>query len=146
MHRFPLGLPYGRNEAEIFLNEILPSAPDVPVQIAHLAGGGGYDDPGAEQALAVFAEAMQKRGPRTKHLYFDVSGVVGFDLNIPLQKAKEFAARIRQIGIDRVLFGSDTATGGNLEPRQAWTAFRQLPLTDTEFQKIATNVAPYMRW
>jgi predicted TIM-barrel fold metal-dependent hydrolase len=31
-------LPYGADEARIFLNEMLPAAPDVPVQIAHLAG------------------------------------------------------------------------------------------------------------
>jgi len=37
--------PYGAKEARIFLEQILPEAPDVPVQIAHLAGGGGYDDP-----------------------------------------------------------------------------------------------------
>lgn len=29
--------PYGVKEAEIFLNEVLPSAPHVPIQIAHLA-------------------------------------------------------------------------------------------------------------
>jgi predicted TIM-barrel fold metal-dependent hydrolase len=50
-----------------------------------------------------------------------------------------------RLGIDRILFGSDAATGGNLPPRQAWAAFRQLPLTDAEFKKIAENVAPYMR-
>lgn len=44
--------PYGANEARIFLNEVLPAASDVPVQIAHLAGAGGYDDPLVDQALA----------------------------------------------------------------------------------------------
>jgi predicted TIM-barrel fold metal-dependent hydrolase len=34
--------PYGAEEARIFLEQLLPEAPDVPVQIAHLAGGGGY--------------------------------------------------------------------------------------------------------
>jgi uncharacterized protein len=38
--------PYGEKEARIFLNEVLPAAAQVPVQIAHLAGAGGYDDPG----------------------------------------------------------------------------------------------------
>ena len=33
-------IPYGADEARIFLNEIVPAAPDVPVQIAHLAGAG----------------------------------------------------------------------------------------------------------
>ena len=112
---------------------------------AHLAGGGGYDDLAADEALGVFAEAIARHDPRTKHLYFDVSGVIGFSLEMPPEKANLTATRIRQLGIDRILFGSDTATAGNFTPRQEWIAFRQLPLTDAEFRRIANNVAPYMR-
>ena len=42
--------------------------------------------------------------------------------------------------------GSDAATGGNLPPRESWADFRKLPLTDAEFQTIASNVAPYMHF
>src|SRR5207302_11456974 len=111
---FSRGLPYGANEARVFLNEILPAAPNVPVQIAHLAGGGSYEDRAAEDALAVFAEAISKHDPRTKHLYFDVSGAVGFALGIPVDKADLIARRLREIGLDRILYGSDTPGGGNL--------------------------------
>src|SRR5688572_23061412 len=31
-------LAYGRDEARVFLEELLPAAPDVPVQLAHLCG------------------------------------------------------------------------------------------------------------
>ena len=58
---------------------------------------------------------------------------------------KLIASRIRQLGIDRVLFGSDAATGGNLAPREAWVEFQKVPLTEAEFRTIANNVAPYMR-
>ncbi len=58
---------------------------------------------------------------------------------------KLIASRIRQPGIDRVLFGSDAATGGNLAPREAWVEFQKVPLTEAEFRTIANNVAPYMR-
>src|SRR5215813_8057770 len=34
-------LRYGREDALIFLNELVPAAPAVPIQIAHLAGAGG---------------------------------------------------------------------------------------------------------
>src|SRR5712691_8365324 len=37
--------PYGAAQAHVFIEQVLPAAPDVPVQIAHLAGAGGYDDP-----------------------------------------------------------------------------------------------------
>ena len=51
--------PYGAREARIFLEQLLPEASEVTVQIAHLAGGGGYDDPATDAALAVFAEAIE---------------------------------------------------------------------------------------
>jgi len=138
-------LPYGREEARIFLNELLPAAPDVPVQIAHLTGTQRYSaaDPPVDEALAVFAEAIEKNDPRTKRLLFDVTTNVALDISA--EQAKLIAKRIRQLGVGRVLYGSDAAAGGNLPPRQGWAAFRQLPLTDQEFRTIANNVAPYMR-
>ena len=135
--------PYGANEARVFLNELLPAAPHATVQIAHLTGAGGYDDPGAEAALAVFIDAIANADPRMAHVYFDVSGIAGF--GHWKDKAELIATRIRQVGIERILYGSDAATGGGLPPRDAWAAFRQLPLTDAEIDAIAANVAPYLR-
>src|SRR5215813_121840 len=134
---------YGRDQARVFLNQLLPSAPNVPVQIAHLAGAGDYDDL-TDAALNVFVEAIAAHDVRVKNLWFDVTSVVR--PNITADKAQLVAKRIRQIGIGRVLYGSDAAAGGNPAPREGWAAFRQLPLTDKEFKTIAANVAPYMRW
>ncbi len=134
---------YGGAQAHVFLNELLPEAPDIPVQIAHLTGAGDYDD-STDAVLAVFVEAIRDGDPRVKNLWFDVTSVVLAD--IALEKAKLVATRIRQIGLDRVLYGSDAPAGGNLPPREGWAAFRQLPLTDREFLTIAENVAPYARW
>ena len=131
------GPEYGREDAEIFLREILPSAPDVPVSIAHFAGGGpGYTDP----ALEVFAEAIQAGDPRTKNLYFDVATVADLQTEATLET---FAKRIRQVGLRRVLFGTDL---GPPHARQSWAIFRTtVPLTDDEFRIIANNVAPFLR-
>lgn len=52
--------------------------------------------------------------------------------------------RIRQVGVERVLYGSDAATGDNLRPREGWAAFRQPPLRQDEFARSARNVAPYL--
>ena len=136
-------IPYGADEARIFLNEIAPAAPDVPIQIAHLAGAGGYEDPLVDEALSVFAEAIEKGDPRTKNLYFDVTTVV-----LPVASVERkslIARRLRQLGLQRILYGSDAAAGGNLPPREGWAAFRGLPLTETEFRTIAENVPLYMR-
>jgi predicted TIM-barrel fold metal-dependent hydrolase len=134
-------LAYGRDEALVFLNEILPAAPEVAVQIAHLAGAGAPSDPAADQALAVFVEAIAKGDPRTKLLWFDVTGVA---LNAQPEQATRIAGQIRQVGVQRVLYGSDAATPTNL-PKDGWAWFRKLPLSETEFQTIAGNVPPYMK-
>jgi predicted TIM-barrel fold metal-dependent hydrolase len=135
--------PYGATQAHVFLSELLPAAGDVPVQIAHLAGAGGYDDTSIDEALSVFVEAIANGDARMRHVYFDVSGVAGY--GNWSEKADLIAKRIRQLGVQRVLFGSDGYGGGNLAPREAWLAFRKVPLSESDFRTIANNVVPYMR-
>jgi predicted TIM-barrel fold metal-dependent hydrolase len=136
--------PYGAAQARVFLEHLLPLVPDIPVQVAHLAGSGpGYDDPPADSAMAVLAEAVEQVDPRTGQLWFDVATVV--NLNISPANAALVARRIRQVGVERILYGSDAAVGDNLRPRQGWAAFRRLPLMEDEFARIASNVAPYLR-
>jgi predicted TIM-barrel fold metal-dependent hydrolase len=133
--------PYGAREARAFLDELLPSVPDIPLQIAHLAGAGGYDDPGVDEVLGVFADAIARRDPRVANVYFDYSGVLLEDRWE--EKAERIAFRIRQLGFGRVLFGSDGAVGGNT-PREHWLRTRKLPLSNAEFHAIESNIAPYM--
>jgi predicted TIM-barrel fold metal-dependent hydrolase len=135
--------PYGAKEAEIFLNQVLPSASHVPIQIAHLAGAGGFDDPSIDKALSVFIGAIARRDKRMANVYFDICGVAG--LGQWKEKSALIAQRIRQIGVKRIVWGSDGAFGGGMTPAQALRAYRELPLTEQEFQTIDTNLAPYMR-
>ena len=136
--------PYGAAQARVFLEQLLPLVPDVPVQVAHLAGTGpGYDDPPADSALAVLAEAVQRGDPRTRRLWFDVATVA--DRDISPANAALVARRIRQVGVERILYGSDAAVGDNPRPREGWATFRRLPLTEEELARIAGNVAPYLR-
>ena len=137
VHLWTLEETYGRKHAEAFLSQILPAASDIPVQIAHFAGGGpGYTD----EALEVYAEAIAAKDPRTKNLYFDFATVADGQPKEVLQK---FAERIRQVGPGRVLYGTDL---GPPAARQSWMNFRMtVPLTDEEFKTIAGNVAPYFR-
>jgi predicted TIM-barrel fold metal-dependent hydrolase len=133
--------PYGTKEARIFLERLLPDAPDVVVQIAHLAGGGGYDDVATDAALSVFVNAIERKDPRMKNVYFDVCGIA-----IPNRwedKADLLVTRIRQIGTKRLLYGSDAATADN-EPKDAVKRWHSLPLTQEEFRRIDNNVAPYL--
>jgi predicted TIM-barrel fold metal-dependent hydrolase len=135
--------PYGPVQARAFLEQLLPVAPDIVIQVAHLAGTGpGYEDPPADSVMAVLADAVEKNDPRTQRLFFDVTSVV--DRNISVANAALVARRIRQVGVDRVLYGTDAAVGDNLRPRESWAAFRQLPLSNAEFDRIAGNEAPYL--
>jgi uncharacterized protein len=136
-------ISYGRDEARIFLNEFVAAAPNIPIQIAHMAGAGGYADSRVDGALSVFVEAIGKGDSRTRHLYFDVATVAHSDTSA--DEANLIASRIRQLGTHRILYGSDAPARGNLPPREGWAAFRRLPLTEAEFQTIAANVPPYLR-
>jgi hypothetical protein len=121
-----------------------PAAPEIPVQIAHLAGAGpGYADPLVDDALGVFVEAITKGDHRTKNLYFDVTTMV--PRRMPPERRQLVATRIRQLGLQRILYGSDAAVRGNLPPKEGWEAFRSLPLSEEEFRTIAGNVPPYFR-
>jgi uncharacterized protein len=140
---FNLQRPYGAVQARAFIANVLPSAPDIVVQVAHLAGAGGFDDPTYDEALGVYADAIAAKDPRVAHVYFEVSGVAG--AGEWRGKADRIAKRIRQLGIGRILYGSDSAVGPGRKPAEAWASFRELPLSREEFRAIATNVAPYLR-
>ncbi|HJR08179.1 MAG TPA: amidohydrolase family protein [Pyrinomonadaceae bacterium] len=135
--------PYGPQQARAFL-ELLSFAPDIPVQIAHLASSGpGYDDPPAHSVIEVLADAVAKKDPRTRKLLFDVASNAS-----PTNSAEvsELLVKlIRRIGAKRILYGTDSALGDNLRPRESWEAFRQLKLSQKEIKTIAGNVAPYFR-
>ncbi|HZB46618.1 MAG TPA: amidohydrolase family protein [Pyrinomonadaceae bacterium] len=146
--RFPIlihlwtSVKYGREEAEAFLNKVLPAAPDIPVQIAHMAASGpNYH---SDDAFEVYANAAANNDPRMKNVFVDVASMV--TSNTPPETLTLVARRLRQVGLRRVLFASDRSPGfGNESPKDAWAAFRRLPLTEKEFRTVAENVAPYMR-
>jgi hypothetical protein len=136
--------PYGAPEARAFLDNVLPAAPDVTVQVAHMAGTGpGFEDPPAREVLAELAQAVERGHPATRNLWFDVASVA--DRDIKPDAAALLVKRIRQVGVGRVLYGTDSAQGDNLRPVEAWAAFGKLPLTEAEFAQIADNVPPYFK-
>ena len=147
-HRLPIVVhmrarrqPYGREDVEVMLREVLPQAPDIRVQIAHFAGWGGYDD-ATDEAVGVFADAIARGDPATRNLYFDLATIV-FPQTADTWRQR-IAQRIRQLGVKRVVFASDLSDpNGSV----AWylEQVRQLiPLTRAEYATIASNVTPYL--
>jgi predicted TIM-barrel fold metal-dependent hydrolase len=127
------GRPWNDRQARIFLDNILGEAKDVVVQIAHLTSAGRYEDEGVDKALEVFAEAIAAGDPRVKNLYFDVS-VMAWG-----SKAEILQRQLRKIGMQKLLYGSDTV------PLAAYKNFQMLPLTPEELRQIESNVAPYWK-
>lgn len=132
---------YGRADAEVFLKTLLPATPDVPVTIAHLWGGSAY----SEGAMAAYADAVAARAPATRRLYFDVAQISMVAGNSePTRKA--IVGHMRRIGFDRLLYGSDGPEFGGLPPKEVWADFTaKMPLTRREFDRLAANVAPYLK-
>jgi predicted TIM-barrel fold metal-dependent hydrolase len=135
IHLRTMNPEYGQRDAEIFIDQVLAKAPDVPVQIAHLAGWGGYG-PETDAALSVFAKAFASGDPRVSRVMFDLSAITGASPAM----AAQMVQRMRVIGMNRMLFGVDRAAA----PGQVWQAIQRLPLTPDELRRIATNGAPWL--
>jgi predicted TIM-barrel fold metal-dependent hydrolase/ketosteroid isomerase-like protein len=141
VHMRPRRQPYGREDVEVMLREVLSQAPDVPIQIAHLAGWGGYDE-ATDQAAEAFADAVARKDLATRNLYFDITTIV-FP-GTAIERRQQIAHRIRQLGVKRVVFGSDLSDPRG-SARWYWEQVLQLiPLTKGELATIASNVTPYL--
>ena len=137
------GTNYGAEDAQLFLDKIVAAAPDIELVIAHLgASGPGYSSQ-HDEVLAVFAAAAERNDPRMRHVYFDVSSNVTEE--IAPEDAALVAKRIRQIGVQRMLYGSDlSAPGGSIG--RGWEIFRtKLPLNAQELQQIMNNQTRFVR-
>jgi predicted TIM-barrel fold metal-dependent hydrolase len=137
------GTDYGAEDAQIFLDEVVPQAPGVEIVIAHLGATSPGYPPQNDEVMAVFAAAAERNDPRMANLYIDVSANVTDDI-APIDAAL-IAQRVRQIRPGRVLYGSDlTPPGGSI--RRGWEIFRtKVPLTAAELQQIASNRARFTR-
>ena len=132
---------YGPRAAQIFIDNVLTAAPDIPVTVAHLWGGG----PWAPDALNVYVNAVRTRNPAMRDVYFDVAEAA-LVANGDAERVKAVAQAIRDIGPARIVFGSDAVGASALSPVQATAQFRKdIPLTTAEFAIIAHNVMPYVR-
>ena len=108
------GRSYGREHADIFLNQLLPAALDIPVQIAHLWGGDGFSE-GAVAALVAYADAVSAHHRATRNLYFDVTQLA-LILDGQKDALQTMATLIRRIGVGRILYGSDGPMLGMFSP------------------------------
>lgn len=145
------GSDYGRKDVEIFLHEVLPEAPGVPVQVAHMGGAGMFSETTVE-AMNAFEDALENKPALMENVYFDL-GAVTEDPEFAL--AEEDTARaqqyrtthrrtarwIQRIGPDRVVFASDYFA--RKVPEYVET-LRGLPLPDSTLWAVFDNTVPYV--
>ena len=136
------GANYGGEDARLFLSRVVTAAPDVEIVVAHFGySGPGYPD--ADSVMAAFGEAADRHDPHMRNLYFDVATIVTAETS-PANAAL-VARRIRQVGPQRVLYGSDLSPSGG-SVRSGWEIFRdKVPLTAEEMRTIAGNVTRFAR-
>jgi predicted TIM-barrel fold metal-dependent hydrolase len=144
---------YGAEDADIFIREVLSRAPRLIVQIAHMAGWGGYDE-ATDAALGAFAAALADGRLDPDLVTFDLAAVVfqpeaaGADTAMArsVREANQrLAARIREIGVERVVFATDWPSWPpTADPRlkidqNARLVEAELPLTPDELARIFAN-------
>lgn len=106
---------YGAEDAGTFIDRVLAVASGLPLQIAHVAGWGGYDE-ATDAALSAFAQAFADGRLDRERVTFDIGAVVfqpeaaGPDTALARQVREanaRLADRIREIGVDRFLYATD---------------------------------------
>lgn len=150
IHLYTRHPDYGRQDAEIFLEEVLPAAPSVPVQVAHLGGGGGYG-PGTQGVVEAFAAAFRSHPDRTAHVFFDLSGTAQPESlakgdSALVERIREInagvAGAVRTLGPDRVVFGTDWPL---ISAATYVAGLREaLPLEDEALRDLLDDGAPYL--
>ncbi|MGD8930850.1 MAG: amidohydrolase family protein [Lysobacterales bacterium] len=129
---------YGYEDAANFIEQVASQAPHVPLYIAHLAGWGGFD-PATDAALQAFLDAFQRGVLDRERVWFDIAAIV--HPSILATGLEAVPARLRQIGLDHVLFATDWDRPVDADRIAEYRA--AVPLTDAEWSQVLSNQAPY---
>ncbi len=134
---------FGPGDVRLFINEILDKNPGMQLIFAHMGGDGGFTKE-TRAVLETFAEYFEK-GNNPHHIYFELSGVVVYkDLDYPGKLPYQTLAQlIRQIGTERVLFGSDYPVMPSSMYKKLLKEY--LPLKEKELEQINDNVPPFFQ-
>ncbi len=144
---------YGPVDVNIFIERVLSQAPELPIQIAHMAGWGGYDA-ATDAALAAFVEAFDQGTLARERFSFGLGAVVfqpeAADNDQRAERVRQsnqnLASRLRELGLDLVVYATDwPAWPPGSEPRTAIERNLELirsalPLSEEELERVLANV------
>jgi predicted TIM-barrel fold metal-dependent hydrolase len=133
---------------------VLSKASDIPIQIAHLAGWGGYDKQ-TDEALTVFANYSAENN-LNENIYFDLSAVIRPVRNqgdstqsnqtpkwYPEERYQRLTQQIKKVGLDRILFGTDWPDWNPQHYKN--DIINNLKLSNKELDIIFNNKAPWFK-
>lgn len=142
---------FGGDEVDVFVDEVLPAAPDVPVQIAHMGGSSDFDA-AARRAVRAFRRAFDDHPERTRNVFFDMGLVPRLPTRAQGDSARreryeemnrKFVEAVREVGPDRVVFGTDFPEA---QPPSYVRGLREaLDMTEAELADLFDDRAPYLR-
>jgi len=150
IHLFTRREDYGGRDAEIFIDEVLPAAPDVPLQVAHMGGGGGFDE-GTAEVVDAFAAALEDHPERMDRVIFDLAAVPHPEhlaegrpklLKRIRTINQRFLEAVRAVGPDRILYGTDWPAVSM--PRSLDGLRESLPMDAEAFRDLVDDGAPYL--
>ena len=111
----------------------------IVIHLAHIAGWGGYDA-ATDRAIQAFLDACDEGTLDRSRIWFDIAAVV--DAKMHDEDAARLTARLRDIGLDRVLFATDW---NEVDPRSHIDTLRNtLTLSDIEWAQLMSNEVPYL--
>lgn len=149
VHLWTRNPDYGKKDINIFIDKILPEAPDVTVQVAHFGGPGNFS-PVTNEVSKAFVDALEKGVSNAGNLYFDLAAVPQNPAHASTRKEREsirrasqqLAKRIKQIGAEHILWGTDWIAG----PLPVYLGkLKSMPLNNQLWGKVDSNVAPYLQ-
>lgn len=137
------GENFGAEDARLFLDRLVSAAPTTEIVVAHFGHAGPGYPMQADSIMAVFGSAAERGDRRMRNVFFDLATVVTAETSA--ETAALIAKRIRQVGVERVLYGSDLIPpGGSI--RSGWEIFRdRVPLSAGEMRTLANNVTRFAR-
>ena len=143
---------YGAREVDAFIDHVLPAAPDIPVQVAHLGGNSLYDE-ATRRAVKAVTAALEDHPERMRNVFLDLAAVPvpeylvsdGDSASLADVRTmnRRLAEGVQDIGLDRIVYATDWPVV-SLPDYLAGTR-RDLPLDRAKLRELIAGTAPYLR-
>ena len=136
---------------DLFLEEIFFKAPGLKMQFAH---GIGLFSRDTEASFRRLITRRREHREIAYNVWIDISAALvdqataeyyeGLLSATPEEEFRRIAERLREFGMERVLFGSDFDASPTLNPRDYSRFVREnLPLSPEEMERLFTNPGPF---